>query len=881
MKASEMWRRLRGLIRRREIDEDLRAEMEEHVERLTSEFEAQGMTADEARQAARQRFGNARSLREESRAWWGFPRLESIAQDLRFGARLLRRSPGFTAVAVLTLALGIGANAAVFSWVNALLLRTLPLPQPDRLVNVYLTYLPQAGYDAFRDKASSVDLAGFYFRGLNLSGRGEAARLSGAGVSSNFFSVLGVGAERGRTLEQGDSSPGRERVAVLSDTLWRTRFAGDPNIVGRAIELDGAEYQVIGVMPAGFYFPDRQVEVWVPLREGNPELWGTWVHMIGRLRPGATLAQANAELRALVPQVVALFPWGMPHGWGSWLAAMPIEQWLTGDFRNTLLLLLGAVGMVLLIACVNVANLLLARGAGREREIAVRTALGAARSRIARQLVTESVLLAALGGVAGLALARLGMGLLGGIVPENEVPAGGVTLDWRVVGFAAAIAVVTGVAFGAVPALRARRVDIERALKATGRSSMSRERRRVSAGLVVAETSLAVVLVIGGAMLGRSLWELAHQRTGFNPDGLVTASLTPSQTLCPPGFGNQRSDTSAGCHAFYDEVLAKARALPGVESATYSDIVPYGDLRNTVLAVDGNPQYTANSPYQLFEFSVSPSYFQTMEIPLLRGRTFRGQDVTKAPAVVILSRNAAEQMWPGQDPIGKRVRPSWMDEWRTVVGVVSDVKVFSVAPGAWAYEGGGAVYFPDTQGLVSAPTDLKLVVRTAQPASIAAALPGMVAQVNATVPVTKVQTMPQIISESMAAPRTTTWLLVAFAGMALLLGAIGLYGLVSYSVAARTQEIGIRMALGASRGEMWRRVVLEALSLSAFGVALGVAGAVALARVLQSSVYGIGKVDAATVAVVGTVLIAVALAAAFVPARRAASVDPMTALRYE
>jgi predicted permease len=880
MKLAAMWRRMRFGSKRAELDEQLSAEMEQHIEMLAREFASKGMPEQEARRAARRKFGNPRALREASGEAWGFPSLESFAQDLRFGLRLLAHAPGFAVVAILTLAIGIGANTAVFSSVNALLLRQLPYSEPERLISIY-QYIPTAGFLNLRERTRSAELAAFGFTGLNLTGRGEAARLNAAAVSANFFSVLKVSAWRGRTFEDGENSPGRYRVAVLSHALWQSRFGSDGNTIGRVVELDGSEYQVVGVMPPEFAFPNRETQVWVPLKASDPDLWGTWVQMIGRLRPGTTLEQSRAEIRTVMPQVVAKFPWPMPKDWAADADVIATQQGVVAKLRTKLLLLMGAVGLVLLIACANVANLLLTRAASRQREIAVRTALGAARGRIVRQLMTESIVLAMLGGMAGLALAPLGIRLVRTTIPENQLPVSGVSLDLHVLAFVAVAAMLTGILFGLAPAWRAHRIDIEQGLKAQGRTSMSRERRKLSASLVIAETALAMMLAVGAGLLVQSLWNLSHQETGMREEAVVTATLTPSATLCGANYGDLRVRSATRCSAFWDAVLDKVKSTFGVESAGYAGILPYRDVQNSVIAVENSSRYSATSPYQLMVYIVSPTYFRTMGIPLLAGRTFNEQDVPTAPGAVIVTRNVAQRLWPGENPIGKRVMPSWMREWRTVVGVVDEVRPFAMSPGNWADPSMGAIYYPHAQGIVGPPTQLTLVVRTINTASLVTALPGIVAQVNATVPVTHVQTMQQIIADSITTPRTTTWLFAALSGMALLLGAVGIYSLVSYSVSARTREIGIRMALGAERKQVVRQILREGMLLAGVGIAIGTAAAIGASRLLRTLLYGVKPGDPGTFALVAGVLAVVAMAAAYVPARRAASVDPASALRYE
>jgi predicted permease len=877
-----MWQRLRFRFRRQQLDHDLRAEMEQHINLLTAELVAQGMSLEEASLAARRKFGNVTSLREQSRDHWGFPSFESLLQDVRFGSRMLRRSAGFTVMAVLTLALGIGANTAVFSVVNATLLRSLHFPEPDRLVTVWGAFIPAGTYLGHVARSRTMDLAAYSYAGLNLSGEGKAIRLDGALVSANFFSVLGSHAALGRTFLPEENTPGRDRIVILSHALWRTRFNADPNIVGRSITLDGTDRVVVGVMPETFEFPTSKVELWAPFNTLPENLWGAvWVKVVGRLRPGVSLSEARAELAVLVPQLAKLIPWHMPTDWGKWAVVIPLQEQMVEEFRAKLLILWGVTALVLLIACANVANLLLARAAGRQREIAVRSALGAAPSRIVRQLITESVLLALLGGSVGLLLAPLGTRLLWSVIPSDVQFTTRASLDWRVLASATAVAVLTGIIFGLAPALPVYRIDLEQTIKANTRSSMTRERRRLSASLVIVQTALAVVLAVAAGLLVRSLWQLSHEQIGFHSDGLVSASLTPSPTMCATSYGDTLTGKPGRCDAFYGSLLASVRSQPGVQDAAFADILPFGNIHNTVLAIDDNPQYTSKSPYQSLVFCVSPGYFQTLAVPLLKGRTFSEDDAGAAPGVAIVTRSFAQRIWPGQDPIGKRVKPSWMKEWRTIVGVVSDVRLFGVSPGTWADPTAGAIYFPYRQGIVGPSPWLNIVIRTSSPAAIASALPNLAASINSTVPVTNVQTMQQAISESIAVPRSTMWLFAAFATLALTLGAIGIYSVISYSVAARTQEIGIRMALGADRATVLRRILGRGLALAAIGVGIGLVAAFALTRVLRSLLYGVQPSDPATFISVAVILIVVALAASYLPARRAASIDPVTALRYE
>lgn len=866
-----IFRKLRSRTKRDQLDRDLHSEMQHHVELLTADLVRQGTSTEEARMIALRRFGNSCSLREASRESWGFPSLESFLQDLRFGVRLLVRSPGFTIVALLTLALGIGANTAVFTAVNALLIRSLPFAQSERLVTVWGSWIPEGMYLAHRERSRTLELAGYGTEGLNLTRDGEATRVDGAAVSDNFFQILGGHTWLGRTFHLGETAPGVNRTVILSHTFWQQQFSSDASIIGRSITLDGVDRQVVGVMPPDFAFPDRKTDLWLPLNDTPSNIWGpVWVLTIGRLRPGATPRAALAELKTFIPQLLALCPWKMPTNWGSWANVVPLKESIVSGLRTKLLALLAAVAVVLLIACVNIANLLLARASGRQKEIAVRNALGAGRARLVRQLITESVLLSGLGGIVGLIIAPFGLRLLKTFITPDQLPIE-VNLDWKVLAFVSAVALITGMLFGLAPALRAQRLDVEQALRAHARSSMTRERRRLSSSLVVAETAMAMVLAIAAGLLIRSLWQLSHEPTGFQPEALVTASITPSSTFCR---------SSDRCLAFYQSLLEAVRGTSGVQQAAFADIVPYGAIRNSIFAVEGSNQYTTQSPYQTQVFTVSPNYFRTLSIPLLTGRDFSNADNSKAPGVVIVSRALADRFWPGEDPIGKRLTPSWDGHWRTVIGVVGNVRPTGILP-AWADATGGAVYFAHTQGIIIPATDLKILIRTAEPSRIAGLLPSLVRSVNSSIPIGHIETMQQVMDESIAAPRTNAWLFAFFSAIALLLGAVGIYSLISCSVTAQTQEIGIRMALGAKRSEVLRRVLLHGMTLAGIGVAIGSAAALGVMRLLHSLLYGVRSADPTTFISVAVLLMLVAVAACYLPARRAATIDPIRALRYE
>ena len=807
---------------------------------------------------------------------------QDLAQDLRFGARMMGKSPGFTVIAVLTLALGIGANTAIFSLVNGIVLRPLPYSQPQHLVSITDSY-PEGALVALRANLKTVDVAGYMdWTELNLTGRGEPIRLYAASVSSELFATLGARAEAGRIFESGEDQPGHDNVVILSDALWQSEFANDSNIIGRSVTLEGINRRIVGVMPPDFRFPSAKTQLWIPIdldpRNVGAYWGGGFMPVIGRLHDGATIEQAQAEVRATLPRIRGMFPWKMPDLLWADSSVIPLQESIVGDTRATLLILLGAIGLVLLIACANVANLLLSRAATRQREMAVRAALGAGRRRICRQLLTESVSLAICGGGMGLLLAVNGVAWLKLLLPADTPRLAAVSIDWRVLTFTAAAALLTGLIFGFAPALHASRTDLSESLKNGGRLSTAPRSHRLRRILAVAEIAAAVVLVIGAGLMVKSLWKLSHVNPGFSPGSIVTARITPNESFCKP---------VARCENFYEELIARIRALPGTEDAALVNALPL-DGRFSGFAADAedHPRNPSDPAFVLWESVITPDYLRVMGIPLLRGRAFTLADSAPgAPAVALVTAATAKKFWPNQDAIGKHVKRSWTNDWITVVGVVGDVYEHSLASKLPSYLD-GAVYDPYGNNIGSGggsfPIEMSLVMRaSAAHANSMELLQRTVASLNPEVPVSEVQTLPAVVAESLNAPRSIMSLFTIFAALALALGTVGVYGVVSYSLAQRTSEIGVRMALGAQRRDILRLVMADGTRLALVGVAIGIAGAFAATRAMSSLLYSVSATDPLTFIVVAVLLAAVTLAACYIPARRAMRVDPMVALRYE
>jgi predicted permease len=814
--------------------------------------------------------------------------MENLLQDLRYGIRMLAKKPAFAAVAVLALALGIGANTAIFSVVNAVLLRPLPFKDPDRLMIVWEdntklgfpkdTPAP-ANFVDWRDQNQVFDgMAAVATQTFNLTGAGEPEKLEGQRVSASFFPLLGVEPTLGRSFLPEEDRPEGERVVIMSHGLWQRRFGSDPAIVGKPLTLNGQPYTVVGVMPKSFRFPDpfesetEENSVWVPIAFSSQEAsnrGGHYLLVYARAKPGVTVKQAQADMNTIAARLQQQYP---DTNTSLGAVVTSLHEQVVGDIRPALLILLGAVAFVLLIACANVANLLLARAAARQKETALRTALGASRSRLIAQFMTESVLLAALGGAVGLLLAVVGMRVLVALMPANLSQAKDINIDAKVLGFTLLVSLVTGVIFGLAPALHASRPDLNESLKEGGKGTAGVARSRVRGLLVISEVALALVLLIGAGLLINSFLRLRSVDPGFNADNLLTMKVVLPRLKYPDPVRRT---------AFYDELLQRVSSLPGVQSAGVTTNLPLTFKGNNGgVTIEGRPEPAPDERPIVITRTVSPDYFRTMNIPVLKGRQFSPQDTADKPGVVIVSEATARQFWPGEDAIGKRIKLGGFNSdapWLSVVGVAKDVRQFEldIAPKPQAY-------FPYAQMTYSYLAPRDLVVRTSgDPLGLAAAVRGEVWAIDKDQPVSNVATMEQILSNSVARQRFNMLLLVIFAAVALVLAAVGIYGVISYSVTQRTHEIGIRMALGATSKDVLTLVVGQGLKLVSAGVGIGLGSAFVLTRLMQSLLFGVSATDPTTFAAISAVLVAVAMLASYVPARKATKVDPMVALRYE
>jgi putative ABC transport system permease protein len=814
--------------------------------------------------------------------------MNTLLKDLRYAARVLRKSPGFTLIAVIAIALGVGANSAIFSVVNAVLLKPLDYRDPSQLVLLQHNYkkldlkatVAPAGYAYYRDNAKSFsDVAAFTGFSANLTGEGEPERLNGMYVTANMFPALGAQAAEGRTLLAEENEAGRNKVIVLSDGFWHRRFAGLP-VVGKSVTLNGEPYTVVGIMPPNFSlgreFGGQTPDLWAPITFKPEQLapdtgWSVeYLNVIARMKPGVSIRQAQAEMDSIASDVRRQFLTDTEESsWG--LLLTPLDEFVVGKIRTALWILLGAVLFVLLIACANVANLTLARSAVRQKEIAVRAALGASRWRVVRQLLTESVLLSLVGGGVGLLLAMWGVDLLLKLNGSKIPRAAEIGLDSRVVLFTLGVSLLTGIVFGLAPAFQTSDVNLHDTLKEGGRSGKTGVRRGVRNALVVAEMSFAVVLLVGAGLLIRSFMQLQQVSPGFEPRGVLAMQVSLPQ--------NKYADANARA-LFGRRMLEQLRALPGVKSAGTTTSLPMsGANQSGSFTIEGKPQAPGEDPPHGSRWLASEDYFETMGIRLVRGRLFDAHDTSDAQQVAIVDETLARKYWGTEDPVGKRITfegPDSKPIWREVVGLVEHVRNEGLEG-----ESRGEYYAPYAQATGGGP-NLYIAVRTdGDPASLAPSVRGAIAGVDRDLPVFRVATMEQMVSDSLAQRRFSMLLFGIFAALALVLAVVGLYGVMSYAVAQRTHEIGLRMALGAQGSDVLRMVVGQGMGLVAVGLGVGLLGALALTRLMSSLLYGVSAADPLTYAGIAILLGSVALLASYLPARRATKVDPMVALRYE
>ena len=877
----DFWLRLKALVRRRELDRDLDDELTFHLAMREEKLREQGVAAEEAPYAARRQFGNVTLLKETSRELWGFRWLETIAQDVRYGLRMLAKNPAFTAVAILTLALGIGANTAIFSVVNAVLLRPLPYPHPDEIAQVNLAWkdgglndtLTGPEFEFYRDHASAFKaIAGF--RGgpdLSIKRGGASEWISSLRVTDGFFKVLGVAPALGRGIQREETVPGSAQSVVLSDSLWRKAFGADPAVVGRQVELGDAGYTVVGVMPPQFTFLEQPADVFVPLQLGRGiEDTGMNTRVIARLNPEISLAQAQANISVVFEQLRRT---GSVQSGQQGVQLMSYQKWLAGDLRPSLLMLFGAVGLLLVIACANVASLIMARANVRQREISIRLALGAERWRLLRQFLAESLLIASMGGAAGLLAA---VWVLKGLVTSIpwDIPATThIGLDGSVLAFTLLVALGTSLAFGFTSYWQTSRLDPQTALReGSMQGGRSTARSRARSALVVGEVALSLMLLVGAGLLMESLYRLHQQRLGFDPQHVYTMN-TP--------FAPASRVTAEQVWNFEQQVLGRIKAVPGVTSAAVVTLPPLMGPNNLPTQHEGHPEHSIGG----MEYrAISPEYFQTMHIPVLQGRGFQETDRASSTPVVMVSETVARAWWKGRTPIGDRLVVGEYDGRqftevleppREVVGVVGDVKNLGLDEFQPA-----TIYVPASQ-LFRPPNSTAWVVRASSSLALDAALRGAVTAVNPDQRVLHLQSMSEVVGRAVAHPAFDALLMGIFAALALALTSVGIYGVLSFHVARRTQEIGIRMALGAKRGNVLFMVVRHGALLAGAGIMIGVVGALALSRFLSSLLYNVKPTDPLTFLGVSLILVMVALLASYIPARRATKVDPMVALRYE
>ena len=888
---SKLRHRLKALLWRRRLQHDLEEELQFHVDMHARKNIAQGLPAGDAHWAAQRSFGNISSFKEICRDMWTLGSIEILWQDIRYAFRMLKRSLSFTTVAVIALALGIGANTAIFSVVNAVILRPLPYPDPGKLVilwgNVHRAKVERRGasYPDFADwraqSKSFEDMAAVSDGAITITGVDEPERVPFEYVSASYFSILGVSAVQGRVfLSSEDQVPDRNAVVILTENLWKRRFGGDAGIIGKTIQLNNRGYTVVGVMLPSFRGLTDSAQLWLPfMMSGASDLserGSRGMQVLARYKPGVARAAAQAELDAISKRLEREYP---DTNQARGVEIAPLDAEVFGEIRVALLVLLGAVGFVLLIACANVANLLLARSEARQREIAIRAALGAGRIRLWRQLLTESCVLALIGAAAGLLIARFGVRALMAASPVTFPSFVHAEVDLSVAAVTLAASLVCGLFMGLAPAAHARITRLHAALReSSGRSSGGKLSKRFRDALVVAEVSLTLVLLIGAGLLIRSFREITALNPGFDPEHLLALRVSlprlPASAANPTLTGNKDAKTVTSTR----QVLERVRAIPSVHSVSASSDLPLdGNARAIIYTAEGQPPVTAQTMPRAYLHFVTPEFFETLRTRFVTGRSFSESEMT-ADDVVVVSEGVAKRFWPGQDPINKRVKggqPDSKNPWMRIIGVVAEMKYRGLPNNP---TGDPDIFIP----LTERQRTFSLLVRTSlDPASLPATVRAAVQEVDRTAAMFGISTMNELMGQQTARSRFTSWLMAIFASVALLLAMVGVYGVMSYAVTRRTQEIGIRMALGAGRADVLGMVVRQGMLVILIGIAVGVVAALGLTRLMTTLLYGVTPTDLFTFSAVPAVLIVVALFACWLPALRASRVDPLIALRYE
>jgi putative ABC transport system permease protein len=867
---------LRNIGHKARVEAELNEEINSCLSILAEKKMKEGLSEAEARRVAAIEMGGVEQVKEEVRASRAGFSLETFFMDLRHGMRSLAKTPAFTLTALIALALGIGANTAIFSVINGVLLRSLPYRDPQNIVTIWERFIQsgdrpnvispanflawQKQNHAFEELAAAWDVR------LNFTGNGEPLEVQAQRVTASFFRILAVQPEVGRWISDDEDRPGGNLVAVLSHELWQKRFGGNTAIVGQQTTISGRPYTIIGVMPPGFHFLNDHVQVWTPFQidpAQNYRTQGHFARCAARLRSGVSVQQAQVELNGIAQRLEREYP-DYNKGWS--VSVVPIYERIVGEVRPVLLVLSAAVAFVLLIACANVANLLLARAAVRAKELALRAALGAGRLRLVRQMLTESVLLAVIGGAVGVLLAWWGIHGLVALAPDNIPRLNKIEIDPRVLGFTFVVSLVTGIIFGFVPALHASQPDLSDALKESARGSTAARSRALRNAFVVAEVSLALVLLMGAGLMIRSFFRLHQVKTGFISENVLTMRVQLPAAKYPDGHARE---------AFFSQLLGKVGVLPGVNSFGAINFLPLTGLASsTSFTIEGRPPPAPGEAPGTEVRLVAGEYFGTMGIPLIKGRLFDAHDGADS-RVLIINATMAQRYFPGENPVGKRITINWepkvTDE---IIGVVGDIRETTLER-----EANPAVYWPHGR---DAYPFMTLVLRTAMdPMQLASAVQKEIRALDPDQPVTDVRTLQQVVSKSIARPRFNTLLLGIFAGIALVLASVGLYGVMNYSATQRTQEIGIRIALGATRRDIMRLIVGNGMLFALIGIVIGILVSLAVTRVMQSLLFDIGATDAGTFVGVSALLILVASIANYLPARKATRLDPVAALRYE